>query len=170
MTPRTLLPNRLLRTILHAESFCAFLSRLDGRRFDTTARAWLLGRRQEIGFFVERISRDYRHKKLDETAAAAAIDAYLAALHGGVATHFGERSPACCVASAAPTVVAPHPTDNTPTTMYVKPRPLAVTAVAPPPAPPRAAPPRPWSPGPDSATFVDVEPEMLLAGLETRMG
>jgi hypothetical protein len=165
MTPRTFFPGRLMRAVNHAESFCVFLSRIDCRHFDVTARAWLLGRRREVASYVDQIGRDYRQKRLSEAEASACIEAYLAALHAGVGTHFGERSPACCKASVAVTAVAPRPTDNTPTTMYVRPRQL----LSPPARPPRPEPARPQRPSfEDSVTWIDVEPDQLLAGLATR--
>jgi hypothetical protein len=163
MTPRNFFPGRLMRAVNHAESFCIFLARLDTRRGDASALAWLLGRRQEVACFVEQVGREYRWKKLDETAATACIDAYLAALHAGLATHFGERVPACCKPFLAITAVPPRPTDNTPTTVYerpTRPQPLA-----------RPAPRRPRVREPsDSGTWVDVEADRLLAGLITRPG
>jgi hypothetical protein len=163
MTPRNLFPGRLLSAVNHAESFCIFLSRMDVRPGDATARAWVMGRRQEIGAFVEQVGRDYRTKKLDENAATACIDAYLGSLHASVATHFGEDSPSCCKPFLAVTAV-PLPTDNTPTTVFVRPRPAD-----PPARPPRPEPPRPLvPPPPDSSTWIDVEPDQILAGLATR--
>jgi len=154
-----------MRAVNHAESFCVFLSRIDSRRFDVTARAWLLGRRREVACYIDQIGRDYRQKRLDETEASACIGAYLAALHAGVGTHFGEHSPVCCEASVAVTAVAPRPTDNTPTTMYVRP----LQRLQPPAQPPRPEPPRLQRPtSDDSATWIDVEPDRLLAGLATR--
>jgi hypothetical protein len=163
MTPRNLFPGRLLRAVNHAESFCVFLSRIDLTHRDTTTRAWILGRRQEIAAFVEQIGRDHRAKKLDENAATTCIDAYLGSLHASVATHVGERSPACCKPFLAVTAV-PLASDNTPTTVFVRPR-----RADPPVRPPRPEPPQPHvPPPPDSATWIDVEPDQLLAGLSTR--
>jgi hypothetical protein len=165
MTPRIFFPGRLLRAMGHAESFCIYLSRLDGRAFDVTSRAWLLGRRQEVACFIDRVGRDYRTEKLDEMAAMACIDAYLGALHAGVAMHFGERQPPCCRAYLAVTRVPPRPTDNTPTTLYVPPGRLEAPRCPPRPDPPRR---RRQPATDDGATWIDVEPDQLLAGLKER--
>lgn len=165
MTPRIFFPGRLLRAMGHAESFCIYLSRLDARGFDVTSRAWLLGRRQEVAFFTDRVGHDYRTNKLDEMAAMVCIDAYLGALHAGVATHFGERQPPCCRAYLAATRVAPRPTDNTPTTLYALPGRTEASRRPPRPDPPRRDG-RPVTD--DSATWIDVEPDQLLAGLKER--
>jgi hypothetical protein len=80
---------------------------------------------------------------VDETAALSAIDRYLASLHLGLATHFGDRSPACCL---APRMGArspfPRPLEGTPTALYL-PRSNVVA----------------------SATWIDVQPDDLIAGL-----
>jgi hypothetical protein len=155
MTPRTFFPGRLLRTLEHAQRFGRFLERLEAGRHDPTRRAWLRGRRREIVSFVDRIGRDYRSRRLDETGATACVEAYLYALHAGVATELGEHVPECCGASAAITVVAARPTEDTPTAVYVQPR----------------APSEPRHPrrSPPDITSVDIEADQLLAGLVTRV-
>lgn len=155
MTFEPLYPHRLRCAVSHAESLCILLSRLGARRGDLTARAWLTGRRQEVACFVQQVGRDYRSKKLDETAATTAVDAYLAALHAGLRTHFGVRSPACCQASVAITIVASPFADDDPTTVYVR-RPESRL-----PSPPRLT----RSVRPASVTWLEVEPNELVAGL-----
>jgi hypothetical protein len=149
-------PHRLRLAAAHAESLCIVLSRLPQGR-STHAGIWLMGRRQEVSCFVDQVGRDYRARKVDEAAAVAAINAYLAAVHAGLATHFRIRSPGCCHASSAITVTAPRPADNTPTTFYVRragpplPRPVPTRRLVPRPAP------RPVSS--ESGTWLDVEPD-----------
>lgn len=138
-------PRRLRSTLGHAESFGALLSRLEVRRTDGRARAWLMGRRQEISCFVQQVVRDLRAKRVDETTALGSIEKYLATLHAGLATHFGDRSPTCCL---APWMGArspfPRPLEGTPTTLYL---------------PQRSANPA------ACATWIDVQPDELIAGL-----
>jgi hypothetical protein len=111
-------PRALLHSVLHVESLCSVLSRLADVGENATgassagashkdhdrklARAWLLGRRQEVECFVGHVTEDFRSSRLAEASAVRAIDAYLTALHKGLAVHFGERFPSCCAASSSP--------------------------------------------------------------------
>jgi hypothetical protein len=105
-------PRALLLSLKHAENLCGVLSRLaDSGHPRMVARAWLLGRRQEVECFLNHVKDDVRSKRLDEVAAARAIDNYLTALHKGLALHFGERFPSCCAASSSP-IPAPRREEN----------------------------------------------------------
>jgi hypothetical protein len=96
-------PRALHLSVTHAENLCVVLSRLGHPGHPPTiARAWLLGRRQEVECFVAHVTTDFRSRRLGEAAAARAIDTYLTALHKGLAVHFGERFPSCCAASSSP--------------------------------------------------------------------
>jgi hypothetical protein len=95
-------PPALLLSVRHAENLCGVLARLTPSPDHLFARAWLLGRRQEVACFVEHVTRDFRAKRLGEISAASAIDTYLTALHKGLAVHFGERFPSCCASSSSP--------------------------------------------------------------------
>jgi len=145
MTPPPFDPRRLRSTLGHAESFGALLSCLEARHTDGPARTWLVGRRQEVACFVQQVLRDLRSKRVDETAALGAIERYLATLHVGLATHFGDRAPACCL---APRACSPFPRslEGTPTVLYL---------------------PRQRSNLAASATWIDVQPDDLMAGLPT---
>lgn len=111
------LPRELLLSVRHAGNLCAVLTRLVHPGHPRTiARAWLLGRRQEVECFVQHVTADFRSRRLDEASAARAIDTYLTALHKGLAVHFGERFPSCCAASSSPvaTVRRIHENERTP--------------------------------------------------------
>jgi hypothetical protein len=95
-------PAALLLSVRHAENLCGVLARLTPSPDHLFARAWLLGRRQEVACFVEHVTRDFRSGRLGAVSAASAIDTYLTALHKGLAVHFGERFPSCCAASSSP--------------------------------------------------------------------
>lgn len=147
MMPAPPCPRRLQRTLGHAESFGALLSRLEVRRAEGRARTWLMGRRQEIACFVQQVFRDLRSKRVDEAGAFGAIERYLATLHLGLATHFGDRSPACCAAlQMGARSPFPRPLEGTPTALYL---------------------PRQRSNLVASATWIDAQPDDLIAGLPT---
>jgi hypothetical protein len=60
------------------------------------ALAWTTGRADEVVRFVEHVVGLWRGEGLDEAAAAATLDGYLAALHEGLARHLGCEAPSCC--------------------------------------------------------------------------
>jgi hypothetical protein len=64
------------------------------------ARTWLTGRTAEAERFVESVVDDWAKGKLEETAAAASLSAYLDLLHVGLRLHLGVAAPTCCHPSA----------------------------------------------------------------------
>jgi hypothetical protein len=80
----------------HAERLTQLLTVMRPRPRDDRGAAWLVGRSEEMETFVELIILRWRFEGLDEAAAAGEIDAYLDALHRGLAFHFGEMSLRCC--------------------------------------------------------------------------
>jgi hypothetical protein len=83
-------------SVNHAESLSALLSRLEAQPGHVAARAWLHGRSEEVECFVRQLTKDLGSRRLSERAAASALDAYLEALHQGLALHFDETCPPCC--------------------------------------------------------------------------
>lgn len=59
-------------------------------------RAWIVGRADEIARFVEDVRASWRHRRKDEASAAAALQAYLAALHEGLEKNRRGGSPTWC--------------------------------------------------------------------------
>jgi hypothetical protein len=141
---------RLMRgPVSHAESLSALLYQLEARPGHVAARAWLHGRPEEVECFVRQLAKDFRSKRLSEVAAASALDAYLEALHQGLALHFGECSPRCCQVSTSATAVGGESTDSATATARRASRHFA----------------RRVSPPPD-----EIHADELLAGLPTLLG
>ncbi len=90
---------QLQRALDHAERLADVLKTTRAREDDDSGSAWLIGRSDEMELFVEIVVGRWRFEGLDESAAAAAVRAYVEALHDGLASNFGETTPRCCIDS-----------------------------------------------------------------------
>jgi hypothetical protein len=100
-------PFRLQQVIDHAERFVALLAnaRARGEPADDQARAWLLGRVEEIETVLGALLADWRGGRLSESAAVAAVSSYLGALHAAAQRHVGTgEEAACCQGDVATTI------------------------------------------------------------------
>jgi hypothetical protein len=70
---------------------------------DEWAQAWLLGRANEVTQYVEHVVASWRVRRLDELAAAGALEGYLAIVHDGMARHLAHAPKTCCRAPDATT-------------------------------------------------------------------
>jgi hypothetical protein len=90
-------PPRLQASVNHAERLARVLLEEEARTSDARhVAAWLVGRAGELERFVEAIAAEWRSRRRAPEAAACALDAYLAALHEGLASRLGVTGPRCC--------------------------------------------------------------------------
>jgi len=75
------------------------LEGLDSRAVRRNAASWLVGRVGEVECLVGDLILDWRLGDMSAADAAQSVNAYLHALHRGLATNFGELAPSCCMSS-----------------------------------------------------------------------
>ncbi len=95
-------PPYLKDAVAHAARMAALLDAMErpGRRL---AEAWRTGRASEIACVVDVAVHDWRAGVVGEVGAARSVREYLRTLHAGLALHFGELAPRCCVGSLTDT-------------------------------------------------------------------
>jgi hypothetical protein len=91
-------PEGLQPVLRHAERLAAllFVYDLAPPSRDEAARLWLLGRAAEVERYAESVVDDWVMGRLDEGAAATALQRYVDAIHEGLGSMFGARAPSCC--------------------------------------------------------------------------
>jgi hypothetical protein len=95
----TTYPRYLQEAVDHAGRLIETLNALEPRSARRSAELWLVGRVEEIECLVGTVLREWRTGLVDVAEAARIINAYLHGLHRGLAMHFGELAPSCCVYS-----------------------------------------------------------------------
>jgi hypothetical protein len=97
-------PPALQEVVNHAERLADLLVAHElSPPHDEWAQAWLLGRASEVSHYAEHVVASWRAGRLDEAAAAAALDGYLDVVHEGMARHLPHASRGCCQARDATT-------------------------------------------------------------------
>jgi hypothetical protein len=92
-------PPFLQEAVDHAERLVELLRALDTQTARRSAATWLVGRVDEVECLVEDLTLEWRTFGMSAQEAAAAVNAYVQALHRGLAINFGELAPSCCVGS-----------------------------------------------------------------------
>jgi len=92
-------PPFLQEAVDHAERLVDLLRRLDTRSARRSAATWLVGRVDEVECLVEDLTLEWRSLGMSAEEAARSVNAYVQALHRGLAINFGELAPSCCVGS-----------------------------------------------------------------------
>lgn len=93
-------PPFLTEALSHALRISEVLSRLPGGTRRTPARhRWLVGRTAELKCLSDAVMDDWRHARITDVEATQSINAYIQLLHRGLALHFGELAPSCCISS-----------------------------------------------------------------------
>lgn len=110
-------PPALQEPMQHAERLCEVLARLEERGSSERARAWLVGRREEIEKVLSLVVYDWAAKIRTDQEACASVVEYLAELHSAVRRLFGlEPVLDCCFGD----VVATEPVHLEDTTRQVE--------------------------------------------------
>ncbi len=109
-------PRYLQDAVDHASRLIDTLAVLEPSSQRRSAELWLVGRAEEIDCVVRSVLVDWRTGRLDNSNAARSIQAYVALLHRGLATHFGELAPSCCMHSLV--VTASLPSYRAPTSSF----------------------------------------------------
>lgn len=125
-------PPELRAVIQHAERFAALLSSVEVRNqpSDELARAWLVGRTEEMEAVIGSVVADWKAERISLDAAASAIGSYVRALHSGAHERLGlDPIPDCCLGDVVVTVPA-TPYDATVTTPVAPPKPSPGDTVA----------------------------------------
>ena len=91
-------PPFLDEAVDHARRLVLLLDALDARP-RSHARTWLLGRVEELRCVTSAVTSDWLRGKSSTVDATRSLNTYIQTLHGGLAVHFGELAPACCVCS-----------------------------------------------------------------------
>lgn len=105
-------PPRLQEVVNHAERLSDLLTAHElSPPLNEWARAWVLGRAEEVARFTEHVVTSWRAGRLDDSAAAASLAGYVAAVHEGMAVHLACGAPSCCAAPEATTRPLP-PSDG----------------------------------------------------------
>ncbi len=63
------------------------------------ARTWLLGRADELRCVRDAVTGDWLGGRISTVEAVRSLNFYIQTLHRGLAVHFGELAPSCCVCS-----------------------------------------------------------------------
>jgi hypothetical protein len=92
-------PPFLQDAVDHAERLVEVLHAIDPRSARRGAASWLVGRASEVECLVAELTADWKKGTMAEQDAACAVNAYVHALHRGLAMNFGELAPSCCVHS-----------------------------------------------------------------------
>jgi hypothetical protein len=92
-------PQFLQEAVDHADRLAQLLKSLDPRSARRAASTWLVGRVDEIECLVGVLLDEWRCGSVSAAEAAQSVNAYVNALHRGLAMNFGELAPACCVTS-----------------------------------------------------------------------
>ncbi len=92
-------PPFLREAVDHARRLAALLDEMETRPGRRPPKPWLVGRAEEVECVVAELTGDWRRGGLNVAGAARSINAYVQGLHRGLAIHFGELAPACCVRS-----------------------------------------------------------------------
>jgi hypothetical protein len=92
-------PPFLQEAVDHAERLVDLLQGLDTRTARRSASTWLVGRVEEIECLVGELVFEWRSSERTAAEAAQSVNAYVQALHRGLAINFGELAPSCCVTS-----------------------------------------------------------------------
>jgi hypothetical protein len=92
-------PPFLQEAVDHAQRLVELLQTLDPRAARRSAATWLVGRVGEVECLVGELVDDWQRGAVSEADAAGAVNAYVGALHRGLAINFGELAPSCCVQS-----------------------------------------------------------------------
>jgi hypothetical protein len=109
LLPAAPYPPFLDEAVDHARRLALLLGALDPKTGH--ARTWLLGRVDEVWCITDAITRDWLRGKTGTVAAVRSLTTYIQAIHRGLALHFGELAPSCCVCSL---VVTATPISYTP--------------------------------------------------------
>ena len=101
-------PTELQAVVNHAERLSDLLTAHElAPPFDEWAKAWLVGRANEVVEFALDVTASWRGGALDEASAASALWGYLAALHEGMAKHLAGAPLVCCASDGETTKPAP---------------------------------------------------------------
>jgi hypothetical protein len=115
-------PPGLQASINHAERLARVLLQEESSRDRVgSVPEWLIGRAGELERFVEAVVDDWRAGHRPPESVAMAVDAYLGALHEGLAGRVGVRAPECCRGDVAPTAVPARPSSPRPSAVEVPP-------------------------------------------------
>jgi hypothetical protein len=83
----------------HARRFILLLEALEPSSVRRPAKMWLEGRIEEVRCVVDAVTADWQFGHTSTAEAAQSLNMYLQGLHKGLAVHFGELAPSCCVCS-----------------------------------------------------------------------
>jgi hypothetical protein len=117
-------PPPLQQAVNHAERFAEYVSNVEARQrpSDERAKAWLIGRAEELETVITCIVGDWQHARLSLEAAAHAISSYVRAMHEGAEAYLGIGTE-FDYCSADVSVTAPiTPYQQEAETVYVDPR------------------------------------------------
>jgi len=92
-------PPFLQETVDHASRLVLMLTNLDSRTMRRPAQRWLVGRATEVECVVDALTLDWRRGAMSDASTTGSINAYLHLVHRGLALHFGELAPSCCIGS-----------------------------------------------------------------------
>ena len=89
----------------HCERMVELLIALEGRTPRGIRQRWLVGRAAEVECVVQVVTSDRARGLLSVADAVRSLNAYLQGLHRGLALHFGELAPSCCLPSLLATAI-----------------------------------------------------------------
>jgi len=92
-------PPFLTEALSHSIRISEVLSRLPANPRRRPGQRWLVGRTAEIQCLTDAVMDDWRHGRVTDVEATQSINAYIQLLHRGLALHFGELAPSCCISS-----------------------------------------------------------------------
>jgi hypothetical protein len=113
---RPFYPSFLTEALRHAERLTGVLESLDPSRRGPAAAKWLLGRASEVDCVVQLVISDWSAGQRSEVHAAQALNGYVSVLHRGLALHFGELAPPCCISSLV--ITASPASYDSPTSVF----------------------------------------------------
>jgi hypothetical protein len=113
-------PPFLEEAVDHARRLVRLLEQLDPGPVRRPAQTWLVGRVEEVRCVIDAVTHDWRGARTSTADATRSLNTYIQSLHRGLAVHFGELAPVCCVCSlvvtATPVSLAPAASSMTPVT------------------------------------------------------
>jgi hypothetical protein len=92
-------PPFLTEALSHAIRISEVLARLPSSTRRRPGQRWLVGRTTEVRCLTGAVMDDWRHGRVTDVEATQSINAYIQLLHRGLALHFGELAPSCCISS-----------------------------------------------------------------------
>jgi hypothetical protein len=92
-------PPFLTEALSHSIRIAEVLSRLPASTRQRPGQRWLVGRTAEVQCLTDAVMDDWRHGRVTDVEATQSINAYIQLLHRGLALHFGELAPSCCISS-----------------------------------------------------------------------